>query len=97
MTIEKITEGAILTVRPGGRMDTITAPEVDKALKDVPEAITSLVLDMEKVEYISSSGLRVLLAAKKNYPGKDYKLINVHPDVMTILEMTGFTGLLKIE
>lgn len=81
-----------------GRLDTVTSPDFDAELKDSMEGVTELVLDFEKLEYISSAGLRVLLAAQKTMAKQgSMKLINVNDDVMEIFEVTGFSDILTIE
>ena len=81
-----------------GRLDTVTAPDLEQALKDTLEGVTELTLDMEKLEYISSAGLRVLLAAQKkmNKQGK-MKLIRVGETIREIFEVTGFNEILTVE
>ena len=81
-----------------GRLDTTTAPELEKAINNEVEALKSLVLDFQGVNYISSAGLRVLLGAQKkmNTQGS-MELINVNEDVMDIFEMTGFADILVIK
>ena len=80
-----------------GRLDTTTAPELEKAINDEGEALKSLVLDFGGVDYISSAGLRVLLTAQKkmNVQGS-MELANVSEAVMDIFEMTGFADILVI-
>ena len=81
-----------------GRLDTVTAPELENAIKNEGESFKSLVLDFGGINYISSAGLRVLLGAQKkmNVQGS-MELINVSEDVMDILEMTGFADVLVIK
>ncbi len=81
-----------------GRLDTVTAPDLEQALKETLEGVTELTLDMEKLEYISSAGLRVLLAAQKkmNKQGK-MKLIRVGETILEIFEVTGFNEILTVE
>ncbi len=81
-----------------GKIDTLTAPELNMAISSIPKDTTSLTLDMTNVNYVSSAGLRVLLSAQKqmNEIGS-MKLINVREEVMEILEMTGFSDFLTIE
>lgn len=80
-----------------GRLDTTTAPELEKTINDEGETLRSLVIDFKSVNYISSAGLRVLLGAQKkmNVQGS-MELVNVCEDVMDILEMTGFADILTI-
>ena len=95
INIEK-TNGAVLMTLEG-RLDTTTAPELEKAINDEGEALKSLVLDFGGVDYISSAGLRVLLTAQKkmNVQGS-MELNNVSGAVMDIFEMTGFADILVI-
>ena len=81
-----------------GRLDTVTAPELEKELKESLDGVTELVLDFAKLEYISSAGLRVLLATQKimNRQG-GMKLIHVNETIMEIFEVTGFSDILTIE
>ena len=79
-----------------GRLDTITAPELEKSINEVEAK--EIVLDLENLEYISSAGLRVLLSAHKKFVKLNgMKVVNVKPDVMEIFEMTGFADILNIE
>ena len=79
-------------------MDTITSPDLEKEIDESIEGVKELTIDFEKVEYISSSGLRVLLAEQKvmNKQGS-MKLVNVNDTIMEIFEVTGFTDILTIE
>ena len=81
-----------------GRLDTTTAPELEKTINDEGEALINLVIDFKGINYISSAGLRVLLSAQKkmNIQGS-MELVNVCEDVMDILEMTGFADILTIK
>ena len=98
MTILKTMNDTELTVALEGRLDTTTAPQVESELKDVLDSFTALTLDLEKLEYISSAGLRVLLSAQKimNRQG-EMKLIHVNESIMEIFEVTGFSDILTIE
>lgn len=95
MNIDITKNGALLTLKINGRVDTITAPELEKTVFDNIDGVTELILDLEDMPYTSSAGLRVLLKAKKAV--KNTKLINVCDDVMEVLEMTGFTDIITIE
>ncbi len=98
MIITKTKEGNALTVALQGRMDANSAPQLEETLKAEMESITDLTLDLEKLEYTSSAGLRVLLSAQKAMNKKGSMVIrNVCPDVMEIFEMVGFADLLNIE
>lgn len=81
-----------------GRLDTTTAPELEKAINGEGDDLKSLVLDFNGVDYISSAGLRVLLTAQKKMNAQGYmELINVSEAVMDIFEMTGFADILMIK
>ena len=84
-----------LTVVIDGRLDTTTAPELEIFLGNNYEGTASLVFDCEKLIYISSAGLRVLLTAHKRMKGA-MKLTNVSELVMEVLEMTGFADIWRI-
>ena len=98
MTIEKNLNGTELTVTIVGRLDTTTAPELEASLKEGFEGITKLVLDFAALEYLSSAGLRVLLASQK-IMNKQGKMIikNVNETISEIFEVTGFIDILTIE
>ena len=98
MTINKSLNGSELFISLEGRLDTTTAPELEKELKESLENVTSLVFDFEKLEYISSAGLRVLLSAQKtmNKQGS-MKITKVDETIMEIFDVTGFTDILTIE
>jgi len=98
MTINKISEGEKLTLAISGRLDTNSSPKLEAELRQSVGGVTELVFDFSEVEYISSAGLRVLLAAQKvmNRQGS-MKLIGVSDDVMEVFEITGFADILAIE
>lgn len=81
-----------------GRVDTSTAPQLEEELQKSISDVTELILDFEKVEYISSAGLRVLLASQKimNKQGKMY-VTNISKPVLEVFEMTGFSEILTIQ
>ncbi len=98
MTIKKNLSGGTLTVAVEGRLDTVTAPDLEKELKSSLGDVDELIMDFAKLEYISSAGLRVLLSAHKVMSQKDgMKLINVNELVMEVFEVTGFSDILDIE
>lgn len=98
LNIEKQINGADATVVLEGRLDTTTAPQLENELKSFMESVTNLVFDFEKLEYISSAGLRVLLTAQKFMSRQgSMKLIHVRDDVNEIFEVTGFSDILTIE
>ena len=98
MTITNERNNAQLTVAIEGRLDTTTAPQLEKFLSENSKGIKDMVIDMAKLEYISSAGLRVLLAAhKKMSKTGTLKLVNVCDEVMEVFDMTGFSDILDIE
>ncbi len=98
MPIGKKQNGEELTVVLEGRLDTTTAPKLEAELKRSLDGIKALVFDIEKLEYISSAGLRVLLSAQKvmNKQG-EMKIIGANEAIMEIFEVTGFVDILNIE
>ena len=98
MTVQKTLDGTKLTAAISGRLDTSTTPEAEKALKDGLDKVTELVLDFKELDYISSSGLRLLLSLQKqmNTQGS-MKLINVNDIVGESCEITGFADILTVE
>ena len=98
LNIKTAKDAEKLTVALEGRLDTVTAPELEKRFKEALPGATELVMDFEKLDYISSAGLRVLLSAQKtmNRQGS-MKLIHVSESIMEILEVTGFSDILTIE
>ncbi len=98
LTIEKNLNAPALTVTLIGRLDTTTAPELEKELKASLDGITELSFDLAALEYISSAGLRVLLSAQKtmNRQGT-MKLTHVNETIMEIFEVTGFSDILTVE
>ena len=98
MQINYNKESEKLTVAPEGRLDTTTALEFEKALSELLNGVSDLVLDMKKVTYVSSAGLRVLLKLQKiMFNQGKMKLIGVNDTVMEVLEITGFANILRIE
>ena len=98
MTIEIKKNTNEITIEVVGRLDTITAPALEKTIDESVGHNENLVLDFKGLEYISSAGLRVLLGAqKKMQKNGSMKLIRVCEDVMEVLEMTGFADILTIE
>lgn len=98
MTVNKKIDGSELFVKIGGSIDSVTAPEFNKVLEESIKGIKSLILDFEAVDYISSAGLRVLLATFKAI-SKGGSMVVRHPNknVMDIFTMTGFDNILTIE
>ena len=98
MTIEKNRQGAELIVSLEGRLDTVSAPEFEAVVKNELAGVESFILDLQKLQYTSSAGLRVILLCQKmmNKQGKMI-LKNVSEAVMEVFEMTGLADLLMIE
>ena len=98
MTIDKEKNENSLTVALAGRLDTTTAPELERELKASLDGVSELTLDLKELEYISSAGLRVLLAAQKIMLKQGSMVLkNVNETIMEILEVTGFSDILTVE
>ena len=98
MNIIKNKDGSKLNLTLEGRLDTTTAPQLEAELKASMDGVTELNLDFEKLEYLSSAGLRVLLAAQKvmNKQGK-MTIHHVNETIHEVFEVTGFIDILTIE
>ena len=98
MNILKTQEGSKLTVALEGRLDTVTAPQLEGELRTSVDGVTELVFDLGALDYVSSAGLRVLLSAQKvmNKQG-GMTVRNVKPEIMEIFDVTGFIDILNIE
>lgn len=98
MTVNYNREAEKLTVAIQGRLDTMTAPELEKNLGENLGGVTELVLDMTDLEYVSSAGLRVILKTQKlMFNVGKMKLVGVNESVMEVFEITGFSEILNIE
>ena len=98
MTLEIKKNAAETIIQIVGRLDTITAPTLDKTINGDIGDTKNLILDMKSLEYISSAGLRVLLGAQKKMQKiGSMKVVNVCAEVMEVFEMTGFADILVIE
>ena len=98
MTIEKNLNGAELTLTLTGRLDTTTAPQLEGELKASLDGVESLVLDFEKLDYLSSAGLRVLLSAQKQMNRQGSMVVrHVNETITEVFEVTGFCDILTIE
>ena len=98
MTITSKKNGNALEIALEGRLDTMTAPELEAELKKSLEGADSLTLDFSKLDYISSAGLRVLLSAHKVMSGKGGMTIKgVNEIVQEVFDVTGFADILTIE
>ena len=98
MTINKKAQGEALELSLIGRLDTTTAPQLETELKRSIDGVTELTLNCAELEYLSSAGLRVLLAAQK-VMNKQGKMVvkNVNETIMEVFEITGFADILTIE
>ena len=98
MTIEKTVNNGELTLALSGRLDTITAPQLEAELKACLGGVAHLVLDFAALDYLSSAGLRVLLAAQKQMNKQGSMVVrNVNETIAEIFDVTGFCDILTIE
>ena len=98
MTIKTNKGDGITTVLLIGRLDTITAPELESKLKEILDGTTDLIFDLSSLEYISSAGLRTLLSYQKSLGNKGtMKLKNLSENVIEIMNVTGFSSIMTIE
>ena len=98
MTINKTLNGSDLVIALEGRLDTMTAPELEAEMNASLKSADSLTMDFSKLDYISSAGLRVLLSAHKVMSAKGgMKVTNVNEVVQEVFEVTGFSDILDIE
>ena len=98
LNITRTKEDSKLTVAVEGRLDTTTAPDLEAALKEEIEDVNELVIDLSSLEYISSAGLRVLLAAQKIMMKQGSMVVKNPNDVIKeIFEVTGFCDILTIQ
>ena len=97
MEIKKNLNGTVLDIALTGRLDTTTAPALEAEVSTALAGVTELAFDFAQLEYISSAGLRVLLAAQKtmNRQGK-MTVRNVNSDIAEVFEITGFSDILTI-
>lgn len=97
MTINKALDGTKLTIALEGRLDTTTSPLLDDEVANSLDGITELVFDFEKLEYISSAGLRVLLTAQKKMNKQGSMVVTKVNDVISeVFEVTGFADILTV-
>lgn len=98
MKIEKQREGNVLSVKITGRLDTMTAPQLEKELDEALDGVEELIFDFSDLVYVSSAGLRVLLSSQKKMRRQgDMVIQNVNDEVMEVFEITGFVDILTIE
>ena len=96
MTYSINRNGSALELALEGRLDTVTAPDLEKALTPIPEGVNTLVYDFSKLEYISSAGLRVVLRAHRSLPrGGKTKVLNCNPVVKEVFSVTGFSEIVE--
>lgn len=96
MNIEKKKNGTILTIALEGRLDTVTAPQLEAEVKSSLEGIKELHLDFDKLEYLSSAGLRVILSAQKIMNKQGIMMLHhVNDTIMEVFEITGFVDILN--
>ncbi len=98
MTITQNRDNTALTIALEGRLDTLTAPELETLLSGALEGVETLTLDFEKLDYISSAGLRVLLSTQKKMNGQgSMKVTHVNDIIREIFDVTGFSDILTVE
>lgn len=98
MQIDQLKEGSTLTMKVSGRLDTMTAPQLESENTGHLDGITEFIMDFTDLEYISSAGLRVLLVTSKMMKGKGRFVIrNINETVREIFEVTGFLDILTVE
>ena len=98
MNINKTTNGTALTFELEGRLDTVTAPQLDAEVKEGLDGVTDLTFDLSGLEYVSSAGLRVLLSAQKRMNRQGTMTVTgCSEDIMEIFEITGFNEILTIK
>lgn len=97
MTLSKTIDGEKLTIAIIGRLDTVTAPKLEEEVMASVKGISTLVLDLAQLEYVSSAGLRVLLKAQKlmNKQG-EMLIVNASDTIKEVFELTGFIDILKL-
>lgn len=97
MTIKTIPDGTTLTLEIIGRLDTVTAPQLEEEIAKTGADVKTLVLDFTKLEYISSAGLRILLKTQKNMAKKGKMIIkNANESIREVFELTGFMDFLTL-
>ena len=98
MNIDQLKEGTTLTMKVSGRLDTMTAPQLENEITGHLDGITEFIMNFSDLEYISSAGLRVLLVTTKMMKGKGRFVIrNINETVKEIFEVTEFMDILNVE
>ena len=92
-------QGSVLNVRPESRLDTVTAPALETELNGHLDGVQEIIMDFTDVEYISSGGLRVLLATEQKMEdrGGRLKLIHVREPILEVFNLVGFMGIVEME
>lgn len=92
-------ENGVSVVKIIGRLDTVTSPDLDSAVKPLISLGASIIFDCEQMEYVSSSGLRVVLSTHKQLAavGGSFAVRNLNREVRSVFDITGFSRILKIE
>lgn len=97
MEVKKIFDGSALKISLNGRLDAVTALELDKDLSKTLENVTDLTIDLAELEYISSAGLRMLLKAQKRMDKQgSMQICNIRDNVREVLDMSGFSNFLTL-
>ncbi len=97
MNIIKKIDGNTATISLEGWLDTTTSPELGAEIDGLEENISSLIFDFEKLEYISSAGLRQIIITYRKMGADNFKIINTNPEVMEVFKMTGFSDKIDIK
>ena len=99
MDITILEEGGTTILRIAGRLDTVTSPELERTVKPLIDLGAVVVFDCEKMDYVSSSGLRVILSTYKQLAavGGKFTIHNLNKEVQSVFDLTGFSRLLNIE
>lgn len=98
MYINKEKNGNTTTIKPVGRLDTMSAPELEKELESVYDGTTELIFDLAGLDYISSAGLRALLSAQKRMSSQGQMIVKGANDIVSeVFEITGFVDILNIQ
>lgn len=98
MTIDKKTQGTTLTVTLSGRLDTNTSPQLEAELRDSLDGVTELVFDFGELGYLSSAGLRVLLACQKTMNKQGSMVVrHINDTIREVFDITGFSDILTVE
>ena len=96
MTITKIIENNNLKLDINGRLDSTTSGEFEKVLEDITDDVASLTINMEKVDYISSKGLRIIVTIYKKMAGKPMEIINANSAVKEVFHLSGLTKIFNL-